>query len=99
MRELLQGPMTDETREKYKLLSGVEHLRAKILTVPYPEDGTIYEYRFIKDVSAFDFQRVIDKIIFKMISDHNLIAFMVRFGSIQIKKIAVEVGHIYLLSA
>ncbi|XP_070789387.1 dynein axonemal heavy chain 7 [Pituophis catenifer annectens] len=49
VRELLQGSMTDETREKYKLLSGVEHLRAKILTVPYPEDGTIYEYRFIKD--------------------------------------------------
>ncbi|KAG8124794.1 hypothetical protein E2320_020258, partial [Naja naja] len=49
VRELLEGPMTDETREKYKLLSGVEHFRAKILTVPYPEDGTIYEYRFIKD--------------------------------------------------
>uniref|UniRef100_A0A8D2L303 Dynein axonemal heavy chain 7 n=1 Tax=Varanus komodoensis TaxID=61221 RepID=A0A8D2L303_VARKO len=49
VRELLQGPMSDETREKYKLLSGVEHLRAKILTVPYPEDGTIYDYRFVKD--------------------------------------------------
>ncbi|KAK9410832.1 Dynein axonemal heavy chain 7 [Crotalus adamanteus] len=49
VRELLEGPMTDETREKYKLLSGVEHFRAKILTVPYPEDGTIYDYRFIKD--------------------------------------------------
>ncbi|XP_039210552.1 dynein heavy chain 7, axonemal isoform X3 [Crotalus tigris] len=49
VRELLEGPMTDETREKYKLLSGVEHFRSKILTVPYPEDGTIYDYRFIKD--------------------------------------------------
>lgn len=68
VRELLQGSMTDETREKYKLLSGVEHLRAKILTVPYPEDGTIYEYRFIKDVSVFvlnrDFQREIDIFFF-----------------------------------
>lgn len=77
MRELLEGPMTDETREKYKLLSGVEHFRAKILTVPYPEDGTIYDYRFIKDVSVFvfnrDFQRVIDKFILKVISYHNLI--------------------------
>ncbi|ETE66939.1 Dynein heavy chain 7, axonemal, partial [Ophiophagus hannah] len=54
VRELLEGPMTDETREKYKLLSGVEHFRAKILTVPYPEDGTIYEYRFIKDVVFVD---------------------------------------------
>ncbi|XP_072835621.2 dynein axonemal heavy chain 7 isoform X1 [Pogona vitticeps] len=49
VRELLEGPMSDETREKYKLLSGHEHLRAKILTVPYPEDGTIYDYRFVKD--------------------------------------------------
>ncbi|KAH0621601.1 hypothetical protein JD844_023099 [Phrynosoma platyrhinos] len=49
VRELLEGPMSDETREKYKLLSGLEHLRAKILTVPYPEDGTIYDYRFVKD--------------------------------------------------
>uniref|UniRef100_A0A803U1V2 Dynein axonemal heavy chain 7 n=1 Tax=Anolis carolinensis TaxID=28377 RepID=A0A803U1V2_ANOCA len=45
VRELLEGPMSDETREKYKLLTGHEHLRAKILTVPYPEDGTIYDYR------------------------------------------------------
>nr|XP_008115484.1 PREDICTED: dynein heavy chain 7, axonemal [Anolis carolinensis] len=49
VRELLEGPMSDETREKYKLLTGHEHLRAKILTVPYPEDGTIYDYRFVKD--------------------------------------------------
>ncbi|XP_060137433.1 dynein axonemal heavy chain 7 isoform X1 [Zootoca vivipara] len=49
VRELLEGPMSDATREKYKLLSGLEHMRAKILTVPYPEDGTIYEYRFVKD--------------------------------------------------
>ncbi|XP_060113048.1 dynein axonemal heavy chain 7 [Heteronotia binoei] len=49
VRELLIGPMSDETREKYKLLSCTEQLSAKILTVPFPEDGTIYEYRFVKE--------------------------------------------------
>uniref|UniRef100_A0ACB8FZY1 Dynein heavy chain 7, axonemal n=1 Tax=Sphaerodactylus townsendi TaxID=933632 RepID=A0ACB8FZY1_9SAUR len=49
VRELLVGPMSDETREKYKLLSCMEQLPAKILSVPFPEEGTIYDYRFIKD--------------------------------------------------
>ncbi|XP_053132763.1 dynein axonemal heavy chain 7 isoform X3 [Hemicordylus capensis] len=52
VRELLDGPLSDETREQYKLLNTGDHLHSKILTVPLPMSGTIYEYRFIKDGSG-----------------------------------------------
>lgn len=55
VRELLDGPLSDETREQYKLLNTGDHLHSKILTVPLPVVGTIYEYRFVKDVSVFLF--------------------------------------------
>ncbi|XP_066476619.1 dynein axonemal heavy chain 7 [Tiliqua scincoides] len=52
VRELLDGPLSDETRERYKLLNTGDHLHSKILTVPLPVVGTIYEYRFVKDGSG-----------------------------------------------
>ncbi|XP_028924869.1 dynein heavy chain 7, axonemal isoform X3 [Ornithorhynchus anatinus] len=49
VRELLAGPLPEETRERYKLLSGTERAAAKALTVPLPAEGTIYDYRFVKE--------------------------------------------------
>ncbi|KAG6938965.1 dynein axonemal heavy chain 7, partial [Chelydra serpentina] len=48
VREILNGPISEETREKYKLLSGIDQLFSKTFTVPFPAEGTIYEYRFVK---------------------------------------------------
>ncbi|KAF4014246.1 hypothetical protein G4228_005292, partial [Cervus hanglu yarkandensis] len=49
LRELIEGPISDITRDKYKLLSGTEQTSSKQLTVPFPEKGTIYDYRFITE--------------------------------------------------
>lgn len=50
VRELMDGPLTDDTREKYKLLSDTEEITTKALTVPFPEKGSIYDYQFITEV-------------------------------------------------
>uniref|UniRef100_A0A5F8HGP8 Dynein axonemal heavy chain 7 n=1 Tax=Monodelphis domestica TaxID=13616 RepID=A0A5F8HGP8_MONDO len=49
IKELMDGPISDETRSKYKLLSGTEKINAKTLSVPFPKEGTIYEYQFISE--------------------------------------------------
>ncbi|KAI1899406.1 hypothetical protein AGOR_G00061450 [Albula goreensis] len=48
VRELLDGPLSDETRRRYVILDHVDH-PDKPLTVPPPTEGTLYEYRFIKE--------------------------------------------------
>lgn len=50
LRELIEGPISDITRDRYKLLSGTEQTSSKQLTVPFPEKGTIYDYQFITEV-------------------------------------------------
>ncbi|XP_004674896.1 PREDICTED: dynein heavy chain 7, axonemal [Condylura cristata] len=49
LRELMDGPITELTRNKYKLLSGTEQTSSKALTVPFPEKGTIYDYQFVPE--------------------------------------------------
>ncbi|XP_037706594.1 dynein heavy chain 7, axonemal isoform X3 [Choloepus didactylus] len=49
LRELMEGPISELTRNKYKLLSGTEQTSSKTLTVPFPEKGTIYDYQFVTE--------------------------------------------------
>uniref|UniRef100_A0A452V4Q1 Dynein axonemal heavy chain 7 n=1 Tax=Ursus maritimus TaxID=29073 RepID=A0A452V4Q1_URSMA len=49
LRELMEGPISELTRNKFKLLSGMEQTSSKALTVPFPEKGTIYDYRFVTE--------------------------------------------------
>ncbi|XP_028940048.1 dynein heavy chain 7, axonemal, partial [Antrostomus carolinensis] len=48
VREMLNGPISEETRERYKLLSSIDQQPSKAFTVPFPTEGTIYSYRFVK---------------------------------------------------
>uniref|UniRef100_A0A8B7WHR9 Dynein heavy chain 7, axonemal-like n=1 Tax=Castor canadensis TaxID=51338 RepID=A0A8B7WHR9_CASCN len=49
LRELMEGQISDLTRNKFKLQSGTEQISAKKLTVPFPEKGTIYDYQFVSE--------------------------------------------------
>lgn len=49
VREILNGPLSDETRSCHGILATVE-APTKELTVPLPTEGTVYQYRFIKEV-------------------------------------------------
>lgn len=52
LRELMEGPISELTRNKFKLLSGMDQMPSKALTVPFPEKGTIYDYQFVTEVRA-----------------------------------------------
>ncbi|XP_029081389.1 dynein heavy chain 7, axonemal [Monodon monoceros] len=49
LRELMEGPISEITRNRFKLLSGTEQTSSKTLTVPFPEKGTIYDYQFVTE--------------------------------------------------
>ncbi|XP_049583590.1 dynein axonemal heavy chain 7 [Syngnathus scovelli] len=48
VREILSGPLSEETRSSHAILTNVGP-PAKQLTVPLPTEDTIYQYRFIKE--------------------------------------------------
>ncbi|XP_036417740.1 dynein heavy chain 7, axonemal [Colossoma macropomum] len=48
LREVLTGALSEETRERHGILEHVEP-PTKQLTVPLPTEGTLYQYRFIKE--------------------------------------------------
>ncbi|XP_054535146.1 dynein axonemal heavy chain 7 isoform X6 [Pan troglodytes] len=49
LRELMESPISDRTRNTFKLQSGTEQTSSKALTVPFPEKGTIYDYQFVTE--------------------------------------------------
>lgn len=49
VREVLSGPLSEETRACHGILATIE-APPKQLTVPLPIEGTVYQYRFIKEV-------------------------------------------------
>ncbi|KAM6955770.1 LOW QUALITY PROTEIN: dynein axonemal heavy chain 7-like [Lycodopsis pacificus] len=48
VREVLVGPFSEETRSCHGILATVE-APPKQLTVPLPDEGTVYQYRFTKE--------------------------------------------------
>ncbi|KAM8856216.1 dynein axonemal heavy chain 7 [Spinachia spinachia] len=48
LREVLVGPLSEKTRSRHGILETVE-APPKQLTVPLPSEGTVYQYRFIKE--------------------------------------------------
>ncbi|KAK7169080.1 hypothetical protein R3I93_005162 [Phoxinus phoxinus] len=48
VKEMLAGGLSEETRTQHGILEHVEP-PAKQLTVPLPTEGTLYEYRFLKE--------------------------------------------------
>ncbi|TNN79438.1 Dynein heavy chain 7, axonemal [Liparis tanakae] len=48
VREVLVGPLSQETCARHGILATVE-APPKQLSVPLPSDGTVYQYRFIKE--------------------------------------------------
>ncbi|XP_047008198.1 dynein axonemal heavy chain 7-like [Ictalurus punctatus] len=48
VKELLTGALTEKTRARHGILEQIE-APSKQLTVPLPAEGTLYEYRFIKE--------------------------------------------------
>ena len=51
VREVLAGPLSEDTRVLHGILSSVEP-PAKQLTVPLPSEGSLYQYRFVKEVGG-----------------------------------------------
>ncbi|XP_053328214.1 dynein axonemal heavy chain 7 [Spea bombifrons] len=48
LREIMEGPLSEETRMRFKILHPVDPPE-KQFTVPIPKENTVYEYRFVKE--------------------------------------------------
>ncbi|KAM9385734.1 dynein axonemal heavy chain 7 [Pholidichthys leucotaenia] len=48
VREILNGPLSKETSARHGILASVD-APSKQLTVPLPTEGSVYQYRFIKE--------------------------------------------------
>ncbi|XP_075248722.1 dynein axonemal heavy chain 7-like isoform X2 [Convolutriloba macropyga] len=48
LREIIEGPLTEGSKSLYHLLESVE-APEKAFQMPFPEEGSVYEYRFIKE--------------------------------------------------
>uniref|UniRef100_A0A8C5QX10 Dynein axonemal heavy chain 7 n=1 Tax=Leptobrachium leishanense TaxID=445787 RepID=A0A8C5QX10_9ANUR len=54
LREIMEGPLSEETRTRYKILHPVDRPE-KPFTVPIPKGNTVYDYRFLKqDVGRWE---------------------------------------------
>lgn len=49
LREVLIGPLSEKTQVSHGILATVE-APTKQLIVPLPTEGTVYQYRFVKEV-------------------------------------------------
>lgn len=52
VREILTGALSDQTRSSYNILATVD-APPQQLAVALPSEGTVYQYRFIKEVQPF----------------------------------------------
>ena len=48
-REIMDGGLSEETRSKFHIIQFVDP-PLKTKTVPIPKEGTLYDYRFVKEV-------------------------------------------------
>ncbi|CAH2306581.1 dynein heavy chain 7, axonemal [Pelobates cultripes] len=54
VREIIDGPLSEETRTRFKILHPVDPPE-KPFTVPFPKENTVYDYRFVKqDVGRWE---------------------------------------------
>uniref|UniRef100_A0A6Q2XF97 Uncharacterized protein n=1 Tax=Esox lucius TaxID=8010 RepID=A0A6Q2XF97_ESOLU len=53
VREVLEGALSEETRARHGILEQVAP-PARQLTVPLPTEGTLYEYKFVKEVRCHE---------------------------------------------